>query len=117
MKKGRKYRLFAIECSLENVEYASDFRFSRITPEYILVYVQRKRLNPPTGMSVEVREQDVKMLSKKDESWLFDCVVSLFADIAASKDRDTMERLTDMVNRFEQELEKEEGREREDGSE
>ena len=102
---------------MENVEYASDFRFSRITPEYILVYVQKKRLNPPTGKAVEIQQKDIGLLSKKDESWLFDCVISLFADIAATKDRDTMERLTDMVNRFEQELEKEEGGESDDGTE
>lgn len=110
----RKYRLFALPYSLENVDFASSFRFSRVTPEYILIYAQRTRMKPTDGKAVEVRETDITRLSKKDEEWLFDCGMSLFADIAASQNRDDIERLTEMVNRLEEELETENQREGEE---
>lgn len=103
-KKVKKYRLFALEYSPENVDFTSQFRFSRVTPKYILVYAQRSRLNAPNGNAVEVKEEDIGLLSKLDEAWLFDCGISLFADIAAKRDRESMDKLTQMVSRFEQEL-------------
>ena len=116
-KKVKKYRLFAMEYSPDNVDFTSQFRFSRVTPKYILVYEQRVRLNPPDGNAVEVKDSDINLLSKLDESWLFDCGVSLFADMVATRDRDGMDKLTRMVDRFEKELETEqEGVESDDGT-
>ena len=104
-KKDQKYRLFAMNYALENVDFASSFRFSRVTPEYILIYTQRKRLNPPVGKSIEVKEDDISLLTKLDEAWLFDCGISLFADIATRQRKEDVDRLADMVNRLEEELE------------
>lgn len=104
-KKVKKYRLFATTYSLENVDFASSFRFSRATPDYILIYTQRARLNPPSGGAVEIRENEINRLSKMDEEWLFDCGISLFADIATRQKKEDVERLADMVNRLEEELE------------
>lgn len=104
-KKIQKYRLFAMNYALENVDFASSFRFSRVTPEYILIYTQRKRLNPPVGKSIEVKEDDISLLTKLDEAWLFDCGISLFADIATRQRKEDVDRLADMVNRLEEELE------------
>lgn len=104
-KKIQKYRLFAMNYALENVDFASSFRFSRVTPEYILIYTQRKRLNPPVGKAIEVKEDDISLLTKLDEAWLFDCGISLFADIATRQRKEDVDRLADMVNRLEEELE------------
>ena len=103
--KIKKYRLFAFPYSLENVEYASEFRFSRVTPEYILVYTQKARVRVPVGKATEVKENDISLLSKMDEAWLFDCGLSLFADIAASQKKEDINKLSEMVNRLEEELE------------
>lgn len=100
------YRLFAFPYDLENVKFASGFRFSRVTPDYILVYAQRARLKPPVGKPVEIRETDLKKLDRMDESWLFDCGVSLFADIAARQKKEDIKKLTDMIDRLEVELDK-----------
>lgn len=106
-KKTKAYRLFAMEYSLENVDYASAFRFSRITSEYILIYAQKAKLIPPTGVCAEVREENINLLTKLDESWLIDCGVSLFADATAKHDKEVIDRLTSMVERFGIELESE----------
>lgn len=110
-KRTRKYRLFAFPYSLENVEFASKFRFSRVTPDYILVYAQKAKLDAPSGKTAEVKENDISLLSKMDGAWLFDCGLSLFADIAASETKESVERLSNMVDRLEKELEKESGKE------
>jgi hypothetical protein len=110
-KRTKKYRLFALAYSLDNVEFASSFRFSRVTPEYILIYAQRAKLDPPDGKAAEVKENDISRLSKMDEAWLFDCGVSLFADIAARQSKEDLDRLTDMVDRLEEELRAESGKE------
>lgn len=106
-KRIKKYRLFALPYSFENVEYASEFRFSRVTPEYILIYTQKARLVVPVGKAAEVKENDISLLSKLDEAWLFDCGLSLFADIAANQKTEDVARLSDMVSRLEEELEAE----------
>lgn len=103
--KPKTYRLFAFDYSLENVAFASKFRFFRVTAQYILVYAQRKRINPPDGKAVEIKEDEISRLSKKDESWLFECMVVLFADIANKPNGDGMKRLSDMVEQLEKELE------------
>lgn len=110
-KRVRKYRLFALPYHVENVEYASEFRFSRVTAEYILVYTQKTKLNIPVGRAAEVKENDISLLSKMDEAWLFDCGLSLFADIAASQKREDIVKLSEMVDRLEEELEAESGKE------
>ena len=103
------YRLFAFPYDLKNVEYASKFRFSRVTPDYILVYAMQSRVKPPVGKPVEIKESDLKKLDLLDESWLFDCGISLFADIASRQKKEDITRLTDMIDRLEIELEKEAG--------
>ena len=113
-KRIRKYRLFATSYALENVEYASSFRFSRATPDYILIYTQKSKLVPPSGRAVEVKENDISLLSKMDKAWLFDCGMSLFADIAARHKKEDVDRLTNMVDRLEEELEAESRKEGEE---
>ena len=106
-EKVKQYRLFALPCSGGNVEYAASFRFARVTPDYILIYVQRKRLNPPDGKCAEIKAADMPRLTKTDEAWLFDCAFSTFADIAAKSGKAGAERLAEMVDRLEEELEAE----------
>ena len=58
-KTVKKYRLFALDYSSENVDFTSQFRFSRVTPKYILVYDQKVKLNPPYNKAVEVKKEDI----------------------------------------------------------
>ena len=103
--KQKKNRLFALLYSLENVNYVSSFRFSRVTPDYILLYCDRSRINPPVGKALEIKEHQLNELSKMDESWLFDCGISLMAESLAANKKEGLEKLSDMVDRLEEELE------------
>lgn len=97
-------RLFALLYSTENVEYASRNRFVRVTPEYILIYTEKSRLKPPTGKAVEIKKENLHTLTAMDESWLFDCGLSLLAEHTANN-QDGLKNLSDMVDRLEAKLE------------
>lgn len=97
-------RLFALLYSTENVEYAAKHRFVRVTPGYILIYTNKSRLKPPTGKAVEIKKDDLNTLTAMDESWLFDCGITLLAEHTAVN-TDGMKNLSDMVDRLEAELE------------
>lgn len=114
-KTVKKYRLFAVLHTADNVDYASSFRFSRVTTDYILIFEQRKKLNPPDGMYAELaKEEDLKKLSEQDRQWLDDCVRFIFFNIVANHSKNDVERLTNMVSRLEEELEIESQREGDD---
>lgn len=97
-------RLFALLYSTKNVEYAAKNRFVRVTPEYILIYTEKSRLKPPTGKAVEIKKDNLNKLTAMDESWLFDCGLSLLAEHTA-KNADGLKNLSEMVDRLEAELE------------
>lgn len=101
----KKYRLFLMKYSLENVKFASSFRFSRVTPNYILVYAQRARLKPPDGKSGEIKAEELGVTSKQDQGWLMDCVSSLMAEAIKRSEKDDLQRISEMVVRLERELE------------
>jgi hypothetical protein len=97
-------RLFALLYSTENVEYAAKHRFVRVTPGYILIYTEKSRLKPPSGRAVEIKKDKLNTLTAMDESWLFDCGITLLAEHTAAN-TDGMKNLSDMVDRLEAELE------------
>ena len=103
-EKIRKYRLFFLKYSVENVDFASEHRFTRVTPDYILIYTQRARLRPPCGKAIELKGSDLSSLTDLDREWILDCGRSVFSDILAKQNRESTERLVEMVDRLEREL-------------
>lgn len=102
----RKYRLFAMAYCLENVDFAAGFRFSRVTPEYILIYTKKARMKqPPVGRAAEIKEGDLALMNGMDRAWLLDCGASIFAELAAQRKGENLKQLSDMVDRLEKELE------------
>lgn len=99
----KENRLFALPYSTENVGYAAGFRFARVTPGYILIYTDKTRLKPPNGRAVKVGGRDLHRLTKQDEAWLFDCGMTLLVEHTRESDA---ERLSDMVDNLETELER-----------
>ena len=82
-----KYSLFAMPATAANIEIASNERFSRITPKYILIYAKDKQ--PPSSMAID--GEDLNRLTKADKQWIKDCIVTLFAD-AVQKQPENIER-------------------------
>lgn len=71
-----EYKLYAMPTKPETIDGMGYQRFSRVTPEYSLVYTDGEA---PKG-SVELSEDDARRLSNGDESWLRGCNTQLIAE-------------------------------------
>ena len=107
-RQERKYRLFFMLSSPENISFAARNRFTRITPEYILVYTQKARMKPPVGGVIEISSrEDLFRLTATDREWVLDCARSvMYEDLMKSK-AEAFYDLSQMVDRLEEELEAE----------
>lgn len=103
----KKYRLFALLATQDNVDYAGRFRFSRVTPDYILVYDRRARVTPPDGKAIEIREEEIGRLNQADVYWLIYCGASLLTEAARTDEAEGLDRLSGMVRTLEDALEEE----------
>lgn len=76
-KKTIAYKLYAMMTTEKNVAVATQYRFQRITPNYILVYGE----NDPDGVSyTEVKANDLANLSRRDLQWLEDANIVLIRE-------------------------------------
>lgn len=88
-----RHRLYAMPTKPETVDGMGHQRFSRITPEYSLVYTDGEA---PMG-SVEMADEDAARLSKADERWLRSCNLVLIKE-------DLEQQMPEMVKKFTEKL-------------
>lgn len=78
-KKALVYKLFAMHTNDKNVAIATQYRFQRITPQYILVYGE----DAPEGTSCsEITANEISNLSRRDFQWLQDANMTLIREFA-----------------------------------
>ena len=77
-EKAIVYKLFAMLTNEANVRIATEYRFQRITPAYILVYGEEA---PKRTKYTEITAKDLSSLSKKDFQWLQDANIALIREI------------------------------------
>lgn len=101
-----KYHLYAMATKPETIDGMGHQRFSRITPEYTLVYTDGDQ---PKN-SYELSEAEAARLTKADESWVRSCNITLIKeDIERQKPEmlrkisETMERLESILRDMEEE--------------
>ena len=94
------WRLYALQPTEQNIEYAQTMRFARIKPEYILLYKSGRK--PKDAICIGKDKLD--SLSQSDAEWLFNCGVVLLGDTVKRNTPKTME----MLARLEAELQKQE---------
>lgn len=70
------YKLYAMPTKPETIDGMGYQRFSRVTPEYSLVYTDGEA---PMG-SVELSDGDARRLSEGDEVWLRGCNTQIIAE-------------------------------------
>lgn len=103
-----RYRLYAINSDAENVKRASNERFCRITPFYILIYTNAEI--PQNG--IEMTQSETHRLSAQDEQWLRDCNIVILAEQAkiheAEIAAETQKRLDKLEEALLEEREKQE---------
>lgn len=98
---ARKYRLYAMKITQENISYAISQRFNRITSKYILVY---KTGSAGKG-AVEIKNSDLKRLTLTDEKWLLTCNITILQEEALRTAPQTAQYLNDMIDKLEIALE------------
>lgn len=91
------YRLYAMPTKEETIEGMENYRFSRVTPEYGLIYTEKEQ---PKG-SLELKEEDAKRLTKADESWLICCNLTIIKEEIKKKKPELMRKLEEKVDGIE----------------
>lgn len=110
----RVYHLYALPVTEWNLQQAYSSRFSRIVPEYILIYKTGKK---PEG-AVRIEKKDIGKLSDGDTAWLCDCFLSILGERVkeqAPKSLEMLEKLELELEKRQQEYLAGEGAEKTDG--
>ena len=94
-----KYRLFALETSLNNSAYAAKQRFHRVTPTYTLIYT---RYENPRG--TEIDNDNLYRLTQQDVEWLQECNREIILEETAKAAPQTAETLSKVLDELEAEL-------------
>lgn len=108
-EKKKKYRLFAMRPDIYGVKCAAMNTYSRITPQYVLIYKLGKK---PSG-ALEIKGADLERLTLADERWLFEANLKIIAEEAKKKKPETEKKLREMIDSLEQALEEEKKKEAE----
>lgn len=95
---GKRFCVFALPLSEENIIYAQKQIFSMISPNCVLIYTDKKRVKG--GQKLKVSE-----LNQRDQAWIQTCQDSIVADILEN-DTETGERMMRFLDCFAEELEK-----------
>lgn len=97
----KRYRIYAMKPTGENIYRASEkYRFFRATPQYLLVYTEKKKPQESTLV------KDTSSLNLVDQSWIQSCNL-IIADETLKKSPSAQEKMSDFLKVLEQEIEKE----------
>ena len=99
MARRKKYRLYAMPVNADNMEMAQKERFSRITPEYVLIYVKRRISDFP-----EITDKNIDIMSDKDRQWLSDCNMALIGEEVTRGRNDFLSDLSVKITELERAL-------------
>lgn len=101
--ENKIFRLYALSVTPENVEQAVQQKFSRILPEYILVYTDGEA----PARSVEVTQEHLYRLTKEDQGWIMECAGYLLMERLEKEKPTVAKRLSDMIDALGAALEEE----------
>ena len=104
MARRKKYRLYAMPVKNENIQDAQTERFSRITPEYVLIYTRHVKKDLP-----EITDKNIKVLSDSDRQWLSDCNMALIGEEVSRGSNEFVAEMSRKIAELEKALVKEKG--------
>ena len=100
----KKYALYALPLTAENIMAAAEERFSRATPTpepgYVLIYTDGQQ---PKG-SQTITAERADMLTAADARWLMDCAAALAAEELEKHKSEVLQGLSESVEALEAEL-------------
>lgn len=98
------YRLYAMPLTLEYVEAAAQYRYSRATPTpapgYVLIYTDEDK---PDGAE-EITEEQKELLTADDARWLCDSRSAILFEEVEAHLREMRKGLPDVIEALETEL-------------
>lgn len=97
------YKLYAVEVNPESIKVASQERFCRITPFYILVYTAGKAPKD----SIEMTQTETHRLSEQDAQWLGDCNIVILSEEAKKHESEIAANMAERLARLEEALKEE----------
>ena len=95
---GKRFCVFALPLSEENITYAKKQTYSMVSPSYILIYTDKKRVK--NGQRMNASE-----LNARDQAWVQTCNDSIVANLIQS-DAEYSEKMMRFLDTFAEELEK-----------
>lgn len=102
----KKYALYALPLTTENIMLAANERFSRATPTpspgYVLIYTSGEQ---PSG-AAEITAEHADLLSAADARFLMDCGAALAAEELEKHKPEVLKGLSETVEALEAELER-----------
>lgn len=105
--KSIVWRLYAMRPTDENIKFALNERFHRITTKYVLVYTGEKLEEQDVA---EISQENYDALSKDDAEWLNENNLEILREFE-EKHRETIEKAqVDFLKEFKEELEREQER-------
>ena len=104
-----RYRLYATSADAESIKIASNERFCRITPFYILIYTDGDI--PKNG--VEMTQSETHRLSAQDEQWLRDCNIVILAEQAKIHEAEIAAETQKRLDKLEEALREERAKQEE----
>ena len=101
--ENKIFRLYALSVTPYNFYHAVERRFSRILPEYILIYTD----GDAPERSVEVTQEHIHRLTKEDTRWIMECAGYLLMERLEKEKPAVAKHLSDMIDALGAALEEE----------
>ncbi len=107
METTKKYQLYLLHNTEENVRLAETFRFYRVNKQYILIYTDTFYLHDDFTRYHIIDKKETDKLSDREKVWLLESNMKIIEEETAKKQDQIVQSFSERLSRLEAELEKE----------
>lgn len=107
METSKKYQLYLLHNTKENVRLAEKFRFYRVNAKYILIYTDLFYLKKEFTRYHIIDKEETDKLSDREKVWLLESNMKLIEEETARQQEAIVQSFSEKLRRLESELEKE----------
>lgn len=103
------FKLIALRPDETSISIAMNVRFGRITPDYVLVYVEENKIIEWVGLQpyIIIGESEKERLSERDKEWLLGCNLSILAEESSKQNINVLNEVQKKLHELEEALEEE----------
>lgn len=107
MGTTKKYQLYLLHNTAENIRIAEKFRFYRVNAQYILIYTDNFYLHKKFTRYHIIDKEETDKLSDREKVWLLESNMKLIEEETAKRQDEIVQSFSARLSRLEAELEKE----------